>query len=231
MYQPTSDAGEAMYVWNAFVGSLSTLLGEIAHGLGGSYGLAVIVLAAAVRLLLLPMTLNVAEHQWRRQQRMRTLQPVLEELKQRHANDPSRYLAETRRVYREHGVSGGFGKGLLVALVQAPLGAGIYAAIRRSALGNDHFIWMRLARPDLWLTLAVAALSWAAIMLNPGLPEQVHVLLQWLPVLVTFLVVWHLSAGLGLYWAGSSAVSVLQAAMLRRRVHRHRTLPNRAPRR
>jgi YidC/Oxa1 family membrane protein insertase len=43
-------------------------------------------------------------------------------------------------------------------------------------------------------------------------------LLHWLPVVVSFLMVWHLAAGLGLYWAGSSGVSVLQMALLRRRV-------------
>lgn len=42
--------------------------------------------------------------------------------------------------------------------------------------------------------------------------------LQLLPVLVSFVVVWHLAAGLGLYWAGSSSVNVLQMAILRRRV-------------
>jgi YidC/Oxa1 family membrane protein insertase len=46
-------------------------------------------------------------------------------------------------------------------------------------------------------------------------------LLHMLPVLFSFLMVWHLAAGLGLYWAGSSSVNVLQAALLRRRVTRH----------
>ena len=38
---------------------------------------------------------------------------------------------------------------------------------------------------------------------------------------VSFVMVWHLAAGLGLYWAGSSSVNVLQMAILRRRVRRH----------
>ena len=42
-------------------------------------------------------------------------------------------------------------------------------------------------------------------------------------VLVSFLMVWHLAAGLGLYWAGSSGVNVLQAALLRRRVARRQS--------
>jgi YidC/Oxa1 family membrane protein insertase len=35
-------------------------------------------------------------------------------------------------------------------------------------------------------------------------------------------VVWHAAAGLGLYWAASSAVNVLQAGLLRRRLRAYR---------
>ena len=76
----------------------------------------------------------------------------------------------------------------------------------------------RLARPDFLLALAVAALSYAAIVLNPAMPAQMKSLLQMLPMLFSFVMVWHLAAGLGLYWAGSSSANVLQAAFLRRRV-------------
>lgn len=66
----------------------------------------------------------------------------------------------------------------------------------------------------------MAALTYAAITLNPAMPAQVKTALQMLPVLVSFLMVWHLAAGRGLYWAGSGSVNVLQAALLRRRIAR-----------
>jgi YidC/Oxa1 family membrane protein insertase len=196
----------------------------MAHGLGGSYGLAVIALAMIVRLALLPWTLRLAERGWHRQQAMLALKPQLDALRERHGKDALAYARAAQALQKEHGLTGGLGSGLLVSAVQAPLGAGIYAAIRHSLAGAGSFLWIpRLARPDFLLALAVAALSYAALTLNPAMPAQMKTVLQMLPVLVSFLMVWHLAAGLGLYWAGSSSVNVLQAALLRRRVARRQS--------
>ncbi|HTV86499.1 MAG TPA: membrane protein insertase YidC [Dyella sp.] len=208
-------------MWSAFVDALGALLAQWAHALDGSYGAAVIVMAIVVRLALLPMTLHAAEQAWHRQHTLARLKPELARLRERHAKDPSAYASALQALYRKHHVTGGLGSGMLTAMVQAPLGAGIYAAIRHSVAGAGSFLWIgRLARPDLWLAFMVALLSGAAILLNPALPEQTRTLLHWLPVIVTLLVTWHLSAGLCLYWAGAGSVGVLQAALLRRRVHR-----------
>ncbi|ODV10205.1 MAG: hypothetical protein ABT19_13790 [Rhodanobacter sp. SCN 68-63] len=190
-------------MWSTFVEALSHTLSWMAHGLGGSYGLAVIALAMIVRLALLPWTLRLAERGWQRQQTMLALKPQLDALRERHGKDALAYAR---------------------AAQAAPLGAGIYAAIRHSLAGAGSFLWIpRLARPDFLLALAVAALTYAAITLNPAMPAQMKTALQMLPVLVSFLMVWHLAAGLGLYWAGSSSVNVLQAALLRRRVARRQS--------
>ena len=209
-------------MWSMFVDGPSSLLAQLATWLDGSYGLAVIVLALLVRLALLPMTLKTAEQNWWRQQQLLALKPKLARLNERHAGDPAAKAEAMQALYREHGVSGGLGSSLLVALVQAPLGAGIYAAIRQGVAGAGSFLWIpKLARPDVMLALVVGLLSFAALLLNPAMSEQARTLLHWLPVVMSFLVVWHLAAGLGLYWAGSSGVNLLQMALLRRRV-RHR---------
>ncbi|MCX7512211.1 YidC/Oxa1 family membrane protein insertase [Frateuria hangzhouensis] len=206
-------------MWSTFVDGLSALLAQLAVWLDGSYGLAVIVLALLVRLAMLPMTLRTAEQGWWRQQQLLELKPKLAQLRERHAGDPASQAQAMQALYREHGISGGLGSSLLVALVQAPLGAGIYAAIRQGVAGAGSFLWIpKLARPDAWLALVVGLLSFAALLLNPAMSEQTRTLLHWLPVVFSVLMVWHLAAGLGLYWFGSSGVGLLQMAMLRRRV-------------
>jgi YidC/Oxa1 family membrane protein insertase len=206
-------------MWSMFVGTIATVLAQLASWLDGSYGMAVVVLALVVRLALLPLMLRAAEQAWHRQRQMVSLKPRLDELRSRHAKDPAGYAASAQALYREHGVELAPGSGLVAALVQMPLGAGVYAAIRQGVGGAGSFLWIpKLARPDAWLALAVALLSLAALLLNPAMSEQTRTLLHWLPVVVSFLMVWHLAAGLGLYWAGSSGVSVLQMALLRRRV-------------
>lgn len=206
-------------MWAMFVNGLSALLMQLTQWLDGSFGLAVIALALTVRLVLLPITLKVAEQGWHRQRRLAALAPAREALRKRHADDPMAYARATQALHKAHGINGGLRSGLLTAAVQAPLGAGIYSAIRQGVAGAGSFLWIpRLARPDFLLALAVAALSYAAVVLNPAMSAQMKTALQMLPVLVSFLMVWHLAAGLGLYWAGSSSVNVLQAALLRRRV-------------
>ncbi|MGN2251965.1 YidC/Oxa1 family membrane protein insertase [Frateuria sp. GZRe12] len=205
-------------MWSTFVDGLSELLAQLATWMDGSYGMAVIVLALVVRLAMLPMTLKTAEQGWLRQQQLLTLKPKLAQLRERHAGNPAAQAQAMQALYREHGIGGGLGSSLLVALVQAPLGAGIYAAIRQGVAGADSFLWIpKLARPDAWLALVVGLLSFAALLLNPAMTEQTRTLLHWLPVAVSALMVWHLAAGLGLYWTGSSAVNLLQMAVLRRR--------------
>lgn len=206
-------------MWSTYVDGLSGLLAQLATWMDGSYGLAVIVLALLVRSAMLPVTLKTAEQGWWRQQQLLALKPKLAQLRERHAGDPAAQAQAMQALYREHGISGGLGSTLLVALVQAPLGAGIYAAIRQGVAGAGSFIWIpRLARPDAWLALVVGLLSFAAVLLNPAMSEQTRTLLHWMPVVVSVLMVWHLAAGLALYWAGSSGVNLLQMAMLRRRV-------------
>jgi YidC/Oxa1 family membrane protein insertase len=212
-------------MWSMFVNGLSWLLAQLAHGFCGSYGLAVITMAVVVRLLLLPMTLHVAEQSWYRQAKLMQLKPKLDQLRERYATDPSAYALATQALYRKHRITSGLGSGMLTALVQTPLVGAMYAAIRQSVAATGSFLWIaRLTRPDVWLTLVVTLLTYAAIALNPTLSEQARTAVYWLPVIVTFLVTWHLSAALGLYWAGSSGVGVLQAALLRRRIHRAKPL-------
>lgn len=213
--------GGVMAIWSMFVEGISALLAQLAQMLDGSFGLAIIALALFVRLMLLPMTLKVAEQGWHRQRQMAALKPELERMHERYANDPAAYAGATQALYREHGVTAGLGSSLRVAVVQAPIGAGIYAAIRQGVAGAGAFLWIpKLARPDLWLAVIVAALSFAAVLLNPAMPEQTRTLLQFLPVVISFVVVWHLAAGLGLYWAGSTSVNLLQILLLRRRIRR-----------
>jgi YidC/Oxa1 family membrane protein insertase len=208
-------------MWSMFVDGLSGLLTQLAQWLDGSYGLAVLVMAISVRLLLLPLTLHAAEQAWHRQNALQKLKPELERLRERHAKDPAAQASAMQDLYRRHGITGGLGSGMLTAIVQAPLGAGLYAAIRQGVTGAGAFLWIgKLARPDIWLAVLAALLSCAAILLQPAMSEQVRTLLHWLPVVVVFLVTWHLSAGLGLYWAGAGSVGVLQSVLLRRRIAR-----------
>jgi YidC/Oxa1 family membrane protein insertase len=210
-----------MPVWSAFVDGLGQLLAHMSQYLEGSYGMAVLTLALAVRLLLLPLTLDSAEKAWRHQRQLKALQPQIEALRKRHAGHPLHQQQALADLYARHKIKPVPVSMLLTGAVQLPLGAGLFAAIRHGLAGAGPFLWIRsLARPDLGLALAVALLGYAAMLINPAMSQQAKTLLGLLPLLVSFLMVWHLAAGIGLYWAGASSVNVLQSALLRRRLRR-----------
>lgn len=115
---------------SSFVQPFAEGLAQTAHLPGGSHGLAVIAIAVVVRLTLLPLTLRLAEQGWHRQPALQALKRQRDALRATHAKDPMAHARAAQALQKEHGITSGLGRGLLVAAVRAPLGLGIYAAIR-----------------------------------------------------------------------------------------------------
>jgi YidC/Oxa1 family membrane protein insertase len=64
---------------------------------GGDVGIAVILLTIGIRLILLPFSLSAA----RTQRAMKTLEPKIKELKEKHKGDKEKEALETLSLYRE----------------------------------------------------------------------------------------------------------------------------------
>jgi YidC/Oxa1 family membrane protein insertase len=94
------------------------------YALTGSYGGSIVALSVAVNTLTTPLTVRG----WRAQQARARLQPELDRLRRRHANDRQRLATETAALFREHGVSPL--AGCLPALLSAPLYFAMYKVIR-----------------------------------------------------------------------------------------------------
>jgi len=75
-----------------------------------------------------------------------------------------------------------------------------------------------IARPDPVLALAVAAVTAASLAdaAQTDLPAQQRQLLAVLPAVFTALALWHMAAGIGLYWGVSSTLGVAQGLVVRR---------------
>jgi YidC/Oxa1 family membrane protein insertase len=96
----------------------------------------------------------------------------------------------------------------------------LYGSIRASLSSSSAFLWIKsLASPDFLLTLVIVALTGVSAYMMPSASEQMRVTLCVIQILVTFMIVWKLAAGLGLYWASSSAVGLVQTLWLRHRPH------------
>ncbi len=102
------------------------------------------------------------------------------------------------------------------ALVQLPVFGLLYKAVSSATSGSGAFLWMKnLASPDVLLTAIVLMLTAIAAYYFPSTAPETAMAMIVVQVLVTAVIMWKLSAAMGLYWAASASVSVTQSFILR----------------
>ncbi len=195
---------------------LAAGLAHLVQLFGGSLGAAIVALSLGVRLSLLPLTLRLGRRALRNQATAQRLQPEAEALKKRFAKDPASLLRETQLLYQKHNYRPFDGPALLGGFLQWPIFALLYRTIHNAVTSNSAFLWIRnLAAPDLALTLLILTLTGLAAYWLPNASSQARGILIFIQVIITSVIVWKLAAGLGLYWACSNLVGLLQSWRLR----------------
>jgi YidC/Oxa1 family membrane protein insertase len=204
---------------------LAEMMAFLASLFGGSTGWAILLLALAVRLALLPLTLHLSRKMLANQQKMHALRPQVDAIKQRLSGNPQAAFAAVSALYKERGVRVVDRSSLLGAVLQLPVFAVLYKAVSQASAGSKSFLWMKsLALPDTALTAIVLLLTGIATWYFPSASGSAATLTVVLQVVMMAFFVWKLSAGLGLYWAASSGVSVVQTLVLRRERRRAQRL-------
>src|SRR5918999_3826109 len=98
------------------------------------YGLAIILLTIAVRILLLPLSIK----QTRSQREMQRIMPEIKALQKKHKGDRQKINEETMKLYKEHGVNP-LG-GCLPLLMQFPVLIALYYVITRP---REYMSWVQ----------------------------------------------------------------------------------------
>ncbi len=194
------------------------LLASLSHLFGGSLGWAIIVFSLGIRVALLPLSISLARRARRNQEMMQRLQPQIDRLRKRYEKQPERLWGEMNRLYRQHDCSPFDLRALVGNFIQLPVFGMLYSGIRSSVASSGAFLWIKtLAKPDFLLTLVVVALTGVSIYLTPSAPGPMKSTFIVLQVVVTFLIVWKLASGLGLFWVSTSLVGMFQSLWLRYR--------------
>ncbi len=205
-------------LWNTIIPNLQMILALLTQLFGGNLGLAIITLSFTVRSMLLPLTLRIAEATQKRQRILQSLQPELDHLKRRYAEHPDRLAKATFELYRAKGVRLFDIRALGGGLLQLPIAVALYSAIRNGLGIGKRFFWIRdLTQPDLLLGILVSFLTFLVVLLSPSSQPHAKMLTVLVPSLLTFMFVSQMSAGIGLYWATSNLVGVIQSLLLRHR--------------
>ena len=190
----------------------------LSHLLAGSLGGGIIALSLLVRLALLPWGLRAARRSAAMKVKLALLRPRLQALEKRHEANPAMLRTAIFAEYRAAGVNplGGLNAGLLA--VQIPIGWAVYSVISSGISAGDAFLWITsLARPDAAMSVVVGALSTLVGATIPSTGGSTSpFLIASVMGITSALIVFHMSAGIGLYWASTSCVGILQNAILRR---------------
>ncbi|QNA90236.1 membrane protein insertase YidC [Massilia sp. Dwa41.01b] len=194
--------------------TLAAIMAHLAQLFDGNMGWAILALALAVRLALLPLTLHLSRKMLANRQKMKALQPQVDAIKQRLAGDPKAMFVAISTLYEANGAKMVDGSSILGGLVQLPVFGLLYKAIGQASAGS--FLWIRsLASPDVALTAVVLVLTAVSACLFPSETAGAATFMIVVQVVITAFILWKLSAGLGLYWVASAAVNAVQAFVLR----------------
>jgi YidC/Oxa1 family membrane protein insertase len=205
-----------MELWTAWVHFLEASLGLLVSQFGLSEAIAIIVLTVIARMLFLPISLTAAYRMQKNKAVLERLKPALEELRHALKDDPAKLAAQSLALYRKNGVTFFDKLSLLNIGSQGAFGIGVFQCLKRTAF-SSKFLWIaNLAKPDIWLTGLVAALMLLSMLLMPDASGNASMLLMFaISVLVSVVAIAALPSALGIYWATSNAVTVVQTLALR----------------
>ena len=130
---------------------------------GGDIGLAVILLTIVVRVILFPLQHRMSHTQ----RRLKELEPVLSEIKTKHADNRQKQAEEMMALYRAHGINPF--SGFLLLLIQLPLlwalyrvfqggfdfdSSLLYSAVSPPTVANHLFLnIIDLTKRSIWLAI------------------------------------------------------------------------------
>ena len=174
----------------------------------GNFGVSIIVVTILIKIALLPLTLK----QDKSMKEMKKIQPELEKLKEKYANDKQMLNIKTMELYKEHKVNP-LG-GCLPLLIQLPILIALFGVLRNGIIPQDSsFLWLKLPDKDPYYILPIlnGAVSFFQQKLmgsadsNPQMKNMMYIF----PIMM-IMISYKMPSGLQLYWLTSSILAVVQ---------------------
>ncbi|QIN77946.1 membrane protein insertase YidC [Rubrobacter marinus] len=197
---------------------LGAMLQEF-HALGAPWWLSIALLTVVVRTLLFPLTVR----QVRSMRKLQLLQPELDEIRERHKDDPRKQQEETFKFYGESKTNP-LG-GCLPALVQLPIFVVLYYTIKEfeglESFRTGGLFWFQdltAADPFFVLPVLYVATMMAAqeVIIRRTAPQQKGLMRAMPLVFGLFLALGGFPSGLFVYWVTSNTITLCQNLILYR---------------
>ena len=214
---------DRMPIFGFFAEPFAVLLSwlmNVLHGALDNFGWAIISITVIMRLSIWPITAKGT----RAMKKMSKLAPLMQEIKEKHSNNPQKMQQETMKLYKDYGVNP-IG-GCLPLLLQMPIFIG-YFAMLRSAVELRHEGWIGWVN-DLSLPDSVGSLAGLPINILPLLmgitmmlqmrmtpqaagpnQKQMQIIMSIMPIFIT-VICYNFASALALYWTAGNIFSIGQ---------------------
>ena len=201
---------------------------ELLYGLIGNYGIAIIVLTLIVKLCLYPLYIK----QTKSMAKMSTVQPKMQALQNRYANDKEMLNVKMAELYKEEGFNPM--SGCLPMIIQMPIIMGLFALLRNPLMYMDEesssmifafhekFLWIDdPSQPDKWILPIIAGVAtFIAFTMNRLLQDnggadaqaqQMNSMMKMMQYIFPLMILWlarTYPSGLSVYWAVSQIIQI-----------------------
>lgn len=217
-----SDLNEAIdYGMFAFLSRPMRWLLVFLHGFVSNWGFAIILLTIIVRLLMWPINHKV----YANSERMKDIQPILNGIKEKYANDQQRQAEETMKAFKENNVSA---LGCAPMFLQFPIFLALYFMILNSVelYQADFAFWYHdLSAPDPYFVLPIAMgvvmLIQQSMMTVEAPNPQMKTIMRIMPITFTAFMLF-LPSGVVLYYFASMLIGIVQQYMIKKQFERKR---------
>lgn len=199
-------------------------------GLAWGWGWTIILLTVLIKSVLWPLQ-SVAN---RNMKQMQQLHPKIEELRNKHKDNPQKMNEEVFKLYKDYGINPA--GGCLPLLVQMPIFIGFYIMLQSAVeLRGQSFLWIHdLTQPDTVyrlptesflgydfpinpLPILMTATTVLLMQMNPAASDNPQMkMFKWLPV-VFLVVLYNFAAALPLYWTVNNLIQGVQTYLNLRR--------------
>lgn len=211
-------------MWKLFCKWLLVSLNFL-YDLVPNYGVAIILLTVAIRILFWPVTHKSTQSM----RKLQELQPLMNEIKVKFKNDPKRMQEETMALYRKHKVNP-MG-GCLPMLIQIPVFIALYRVLASAIeLRLAPFLWIAdLSEPEHIVLFAgqpiplnilplvmTGGMVWQQLLTPAGDPSQQRMMTVFMPLMMLFFF-YNMPSALVLYWTVNQFIMIGQQLVFKYR--------------
>jgi YidC/Oxa1 family membrane protein insertase len=187
-----------------------------------SYGIAIILLTAAIKLILYPLTVK----QVKSMKSVQEIQPKVKALQEKYKDNKEKLQSEIAALYKANKVNPL--SGCLPLIVQMPLLMGIFFAIKEYHYeGPTKFLWIESLQqgtsisdpsdPYFIIPLLCAVTTYVQQkQTTTEMTQQNKMMLIFMPLFIGYITI-TFPAGLGIYWVVSNFVQILQQWFMNRK--------------